>query len=333
MRPEIWDKAIDISIKQRVVLLLYDHLKKTDSNIPLVLLNKMHKMYRENAIRSAKFERSLADLDKIFTENGIQLLVLKGITLSYLLYNDPNLRPCADLDILVKNEKMHRAKECLVQAGYSFTEKKQTLQSSSYNQISHHWRFYNKQRGIHLELHNKLAPLNRSIRIPMEGIWQRAQSIILEGHNYYLVMDPVDLVLYMSVHNAMDKWESLLHINDFAAIFIRYPDLDWLNVLQLAKEYHCYRRFLANCYLTKILYGFDLPSMIHNELNRLNLPSAFINASLARCIGDVNNHSMVYSTNYWYDTYLADSWQDRCYINSYKVYNQLGKAIYSLIGH
>jgi hypothetical protein len=43
MRPEIWDKAIDISIKQRVVLLLYDHLKKTDSNIPFVLMNKCTK--------------------------------------------------------------------------------------------------------------------------------------------------------------------------------------------------------------------------------------------------------------------------------------------------
>jgi hypothetical protein len=75
----------------------------------------MHKIYRENAIRSAKFERSWLISIRFSPRIGIQLLALKGITLSYLLYNDTNLRPCADLDILVKNEDMHLAKECLVQ--------------------------------------------------------------------------------------------------------------------------------------------------------------------------------------------------------------------------
>ena len=67
--------------------------------------------------RSLDVERLAVKIDEIFTREGLDYRVMKGVALSRLAYRDPSLRVFGDLDILVRSDEIDRAatvvSECL----------------------------------------------------------------------------------------------------------------------------------------------------------------------------------------------------------------------------
>jgi hypothetical protein len=86
--------------------------------LPADVLPRLHALTRENGKRNrvlfAHASRLLAD----FQRDGIPCLVLKGVALSTTVYDDPALRPFADIDLLVDDEGFERA--CAVAERHGF---------------------------------------------------------------------------------------------------------------------------------------------------------------------------------------------------------------------
>jgi len=64
-------------------------------------------------------EQALEDIDAALEDSGIEYAVLKGAANRQLLYENPALRSCYDLDLLVRPEERVQAAAVLVAAGYS----------------------------------------------------------------------------------------------------------------------------------------------------------------------------------------------------------------------
>src|SRR5262245_30073682 len=68
-------------------------------------------------------KRQLLRIIEAFDEAQIRALILKGAALSYLIYPEPNLRTCCDIDVLVDPEKTDAADMVLRSLGYEQTDR------------------------------------------------------------------------------------------------------------------------------------------------------------------------------------------------------------------
>lgn len=101
---------------------------------------------------------ALAELKGLFEKNAILHIPLKGSVLRDL-YPTPWMRNSCDIDILVHEEDLPRAKELLLTAGYT-----------SFSATAHDVSF-DSPNGVHLELHFRLLE---------EGVSDTMQSVLSE---------------------------------------------------------------------------------------------------------------------------------------------------------
>jgi putative nucleotidyltransferase-like protein len=63
-------------------------------------------------------QRGLASLLSSFSEQNVDVLVIKGAALAYLLYRQPHERPRCDADLLIRRSDLAAAEAVLLRAGY-----------------------------------------------------------------------------------------------------------------------------------------------------------------------------------------------------------------------
>jgi hypothetical protein len=81
-------------------------------------------------------------------EAGVNTLVLKGAALAYTLYPAPHLRPCGDVDLLVKKHHLEEAVAQLEALGYK------RLNSISREAVHTQWTFERQACSLHvIDLH------------------------------------------------------------------------------------------------------------------------------------------------------------------------------------
>jgi hypothetical protein len=94
---------------------------------------------------------ALRQIDRLFAGKGIAYAAIKGSAVRELVYNDPALRPAADLDLLVSPEHRLAAAEALVAAGFQYHPQAATAShEASFSRgeahIDLHWNIFRPGR-------------------------------------------------------------------------------------------------------------------------------------------------------------------------------------------
>ncbi|MEQ8172040.1 MAG: nucleotidyltransferase family protein, partial [Candidatus Eremiobacterota bacterium] len=124
-----WEKTGDFLKNNGLFSLFYDRaLNLKLENIPEIFLARLEKLYLRNIQRNTFLERELFNLTDCLRQCNISVIPLKGVILSELLYNDIALRGTSnDIDLLVPYERLKEAEEKILEIGYSFTDKEDTI--------------------------------------------------------------------------------------------------------------------------------------------------------------------------------------------------------------
>mgnify|MGYP001220286368 CR=1 FL=1 len=321
----IWRSAYEYSVKQRVVLLLYDYLKRDRLEFPDDLYHLLSKLYRSNSIHNLIYSAELLNITSLFAENMISCIHLKGVSLSEYLYQDLGLRPVVDLDILVQQADFFKANELLLQRGYTRMLQEDTIKGKIHKRMTHQWPYRHEARRVLVELHRQFVPKSRANRVESEGIWSRAQTIQLDGQSIQ-IMSPEDLLVYLSIHASKEFWGSLLQVNDIASLIVQHPDLDWSVVIEVARTNHSILRVLISLALASALLRIPLPQIIEDEIEKKGARGRIYFAVLRNLVGSNDNEKSVWSARFWQDLNLAESWPDRIVIVGYKGINVLAAA-------
>lgn len=96
-----WDKLFDLSVRQRVFNLVYKYFREYIPDSKKMKFTCMHKF---NVIKSRIIIENISQIFENFRKYGLNALLMKGATLSYLIHDDPYIRKYGDINILV-NEK------------------------------------------------------------------------------------------------------------------------------------------------------------------------------------------------------------------------------------
>ena len=99
--------------------LVLTHIERAGLAIPDDLRQRLLARRMQHAHAAAVRTRIVADVAGAMARAGVPFLVLKGAALAHLVYDDPQLRPMRDLDLMIRKADAGSAIGVLMRCGFS----------------------------------------------------------------------------------------------------------------------------------------------------------------------------------------------------------------------
>jgi hypothetical protein len=122
---KFWDKFVQIGSSHYVIPALYYKLKERDY-IKLLndeLASYLEEIYRQNLERNLELVKEVNEISDLFKSNNIDHVFLKGAALVSSVYKSTlGIRMVGDIDILITNDQILKAKSLMEDYGYKFLD-------------------------------------------------------------------------------------------------------------------------------------------------------------------------------------------------------------------
>jgi len=198
---------------------------------------RMLEMYRTETLQNLFLEAELQHVLHAFHEAGISIILFKGPALAYTVYPRPHLRTYHDLDMLIHEEDLPRARALLAGMGYTFYEE---FRSNVINDKRRGYNFTLKPADswleVLIELHTAPHDSDIGTEFDVAALWANAQAITVLGEPT-LTMHPVDHLLYLCWHYRFHSFSRLLWLYDLVMIVRSGGDrFDWDMLIERARR-------------------------------------------------------------------------------------------------
>ena len=226
-----------------VSALLWHRLTVDGVTLPQAVVETMADTLREQAIERSQMRRAAAQVLQALADDGVRVVVLRGLALAEYLYPRVDLRVQSDLDLLVKRDAMARALQRL--RGLGFTP-------------INDWQPHLLGRGsVLIDLHDE--PLGadriRSWRLltPLDGdtFFAHAVPSTIAGSPAWLVTDRLQLP-WLCFHALKHSFERMVWLWDIALLADRIsredgwePVVTQIEALGLARPCYFSLRYAA----------------------------------------------------------------------------------------
>lgn len=211
--PEVdYDELLLLSKKHQIIPLVFQGLYNAIGDFPEN--GKFYSYTIQLMCHDQKQVYSLEQLERIFTENQIDYMPLKGASIK-TLYPAPEMRLMGDIDILIKEEQYPIIRELLSQSG--FCEVKET----------DHELIWKSETGVCIELHKRLIPsYNDDYYAYYCDPWSKA--VRKNGTCYHMTAE--DEYIYIFTHltkHYRDGGIGLRHVIDIWFFALKHPEMDF----------------------------------------------------------------------------------------------------------
>ena len=245
----------------------------------------------ETTARQLILSTELAGLLKTFEREGIGLIPLKGPVLAESLYRHPALRPCTDLDLLIRRESVTRADALLHRLGYRrFLDAHSFAFDVEYDRAT----VYETASGVRVDLHWGLLSDPRFAwnEEEAEHIWSRAVHVRVAGEDARGLC-PEDLLLYLTVHVAVHHaLAGLLWLYDLHLLLERWGErLEWTALEQRALGWRVRTALYFGLREAQEVFGTRVPAEVMAAL-RPGGPRAWAAGRLLRLRSPAQRHAL-----------------------------------------
>lgn len=209
------------------------------SLIPEHIKWHLKQAYYKSLSRGAVLSDYFTKVATAFTEQGIELIALKGVYLSESLYKNIALRQFSDIDLLIKAEDANRCLELLSNMGYLESDSGESDFVKSQVEIIHYPPMV--KDGVSIEIHIKLHATAETYHLATDRMWQNAQPATING-TPAKVLSPHDILIHLCVH--LDKHFKIGHVQftcfmDIANYLREYEtSIDWAIFSELCVQYN-----------------------------------------------------------------------------------------------
>lgn len=227
-----WEYFLQLAMHHRIYPLVYSNLKELDKTwIPHHVINILSQKYKKNTYKMLQLCGEMDYISKLFAENKIRLLFLKGPVIADDLFGDISLRTSRDLDILIPINDLEKAEKVLLSSGY---ERIDSYSLNNWNWKHYHILYSHPQKQIQIEIHWRLHP-RPTIEPSFQDLWERKRISNLTTHPIYL-LGKEDLFLFLITHGARHGWSRLRWLIDIDKM-IR-DGIDLRKTTLLMKNFH-----------------------------------------------------------------------------------------------
>ncbi len=195
--------------------------------------------YRQSRLRNRQLLQELAICLRVFADEHVPCLVLKGAALAERVYGDISLRPMRNLDICVRSQDLTVAYGILEHLGYQAAGVAGLQLGPMENDRQ---QLFVKPGGAPtcIALHGKLLDAHHDgDRNDPDWFWDTAERVQVAGERA-LVLGMEAQVLHLANHLATRRGgRGLIWYYEIAALLSREADaLDWDELLSRAQRYH-----------------------------------------------------------------------------------------------
>jgi hypothetical protein len=253
-----WDKLLRLAEHHRLVSKVYESLSRLPAAPPR-FLERLGARCRANAHQALWLTSELIRIAADFEARGIEVLPYKGPALAQILYGDVSGRQFGDLDLLVRQVDVARAKRALLDLGYRdrlrFTENEEKL----YLKSGYEYAFDSAYGRNLVELKWRIMPRFYSADFDVDAMFERAVALPLAGRSLRTLCAE-DLLLVLCVHAGKHAWSRLDWLGDISRLARR--ELDWSAVEKQSKALGIERMVAVSFVLAETVLGAELPDKI-----------------------------------------------------------------------
>jgi hypothetical protein len=257
--PVDWVYIEQTAYQHGVMPLMFRGLRaiQKDCGVPADVLRRLEHAFTVNAARNTYLFRELIGLLALFEANDIPALPFKGPALAMWLYGDTAMRQSGDLDVLVPEEHVGRAKSLLAARGCHFRLPTNDSVLAEYDSQSH---------TVGVDLQWRFAPKWYVCPIDSGQLWSRVERMPV-GAATMLRPTPEDHIRILSAHAAKHCWSKLGWIVDIATIIqLHHGTLDWHHVTAQSRQLGGERLVLLGARLAADVLGTALPPALMSAM-------------------------------------------------------------------
>jgi Uncharacterised nucleotidyltransferase len=264
-RKEIdWFQFIRLAHRHDTLALIYWNLHRICPDIvPSGVLEPLRARHQAEAAHARLLAKELVDILGFLDSHGIQAMPFKGPALAVRLYGDLSLRGFGDLDIMISERDVVRARRLLIDRGYAPA----SVDTGELNQFLHERHellLYRADGRVRLDLHWRFTSRAACLAGDPERFLKNLETISVVGEEVQSLRLETYL-LVLSMHAAKHRWVQLKFICDIAEI-LAVPDLDWRYVLEEADDLGLKRALGTGLLLAQRLLGASLPPKLAQNL-------------------------------------------------------------------
>lgn len=230
-----WGKFLHLTVHHRVYSFIYPKVKAMDERlIPNNVIGKLYQNYKKNTYQMLYLTGEMEQVSRLFLENNIRTIFLKGPVIAYDLYGNISCRTSSDLDILVPLCQLDKVDELLSRGGYRKDDYFSTV-LNDWKWRHHHITYFHAEKKIKLEIHWRLNP-GPAKEPNFNELWDRKRKSNLTGFPVYL-LGKEDLFFFLVSHGARHGWSRLRWLVDIHQLANK--KINWSIIKQYLKKNHC----------------------------------------------------------------------------------------------
>ncbi|WP_410984305.1 nucleotidyltransferase family protein [Bacillus cereus] len=230
-----WNKFLKLALHHRMYAFIYTKMKNIDKQlIPSHVVQVLSTYFKRNTFHMLHLSGEMGKVSKLFAENQLRLLFLKGPILGGDLYGDISLRTSGDLDALVPIDDLEIVNELLVKNGYVKEEDFPTVMNE-WKWRRHHTTYMHPMSKVKLEIHWRLHP-GPGKEPNFDELWGRKRISPITNYPVYF-LGREDLLMFLVCHGARHGWSRLRWITDIDRIVRQ--EINWEELNVLLKKYQC----------------------------------------------------------------------------------------------
>ena len=195
-----WARVASVAVPNRMATILRDVIEARGlrDSLPDAPLQEIDASADRLQARAQMMSRSLADFLRCAGEDGVEAVVLKGLSISVNVYGQPAMRPGGDIDLLVLRSQVRRCIQVLERMGIGAFWP--NLMDDRYYERHHlHQQRSSKDLQIWYEIHWAFDHPYTLFTIDYEGMLDRTGPGTLLGQPVR-ELTPPDLLLSLAVH-------------------------------------------------------------------------------------------------------------------------------------
>lgn len=278
-----WDVFVSLVARHQVTALVYTALcQHAPAHFPGTAKEKLKNLTMNERGRALRHAAELVRLNEAFTKQQVEMIPLKGVTLSLQLFGDPAMRQAQDIDLMVRPEKLDDADRLLKVQGYKRTFPASELTPKMWRRVllqDHHMTYCHDDLQLTVELHWSLDlwPLEH-----VSELWKHCEKT--EWMNTtFRQLNKNALVLLLCSHGAGHMWSRLKWLSD-VAILLAQERTDWNDLLGMTTELDLERALAQTALLAHWLFGIKLAepfcTLVNKEKSSVDLASRALRVTL-----------------------------------------------------
>jgi hypothetical protein len=252
-----WQAFLQLVASHGVRPLVYETLHRSCwEALPETVRRELAHFYTANSAKNQFLAGELLRILQHFEAEHILAVPFKGPVLTAVLYGSVALREFVDLDILVREGDIPKAREILSSLGY-----RSNLTSAVVIPDANNIELYSAATGIMVELHWQFSPRRFVSSLAAQHVWTSIEPVVIWDRQVWSFSSQ-DMFLFLAVHGGKHSWSVLKWLCDLAEFIRSNPELDWSLLFRRAEALGAVRTCRLGIYLAAELLQADLPSNV-----------------------------------------------------------------------